>query len=88
MRGDEESRTVEFEDVRRLLAWVSTAVFAASFVGLLTLSATSYWIPDNPWILFLDRAWRISGAFGLCLWLAPRLAGATRWLRRLFVGDA
>ena len=88
MRGDEDSRGVDFENLRRLFAWISTAIFAASFVGLLTLSATPFWIPDNPWILFLDGAWRISGAVGLCLWLLPRLAGATRWLGRLFLGDA
>jgi len=88
LRGDGESRRVGFEGMRRLLAWVCTAVFAASFLGLLTLSATPYWLPDNPWILFLDVAWRVSGAVGLCLWLLPRLAGATRWVGRLFLGNA
>lgn len=87
MRGDEESR-VDFEDVRRVFVWVATAAFASSFLGLLALSATSYWRPDNPWILFLDRAWRISGAVGICLWLVPRAARAVRWVGRLFLGEA
>ncbi|MBI2963732.1 MAG: hypothetical protein HYY35_08265 [Deltaproteobacteria bacterium] len=73
---------------RRVLAWVCMVVFAASFVGLLVLSATVYWTPENSWIALLDRAWRISGAVGVLLWALPRAAHATRWLSQLFSGRA
>lgn len=75
---------MDFEGTRRKLAWVCTAVFAASFLGLLAISATPYWTPDNAWTGYLDGAWRISGTFGLALWLLPRIAGASRWVAQLF----
>jgi hypothetical protein len=87
LHGDEQGR-VDLEDVRRILVWACTGVFAVSFLGLLGISATSYWRPDNSWIALLDRAWRISGAVGVGLWLVPRLAGAVRWIGRLFLGEA
>lgn len=69
------------EDLRRKLSWLCVVVFSASFVGLLAFSSTSYWTPANPWIGFLDGAWRISGVIGLCLWTIPYVLRATRWVR-------
>lgn len=83
-----EDENSGFERLRRSLAWVCVVVFAASFLGLLGLSATVYWSTDNSWIALLDRAWRISGAVGLLLWALPRVANATRWLGQLFSGQA
>jgi hypothetical protein len=83
-----QSDTSKPESLRRSLAWVCVVVFAASFLGLLGLSATAYWTPDNSWIVLLDRAWRISGGVGLLLWAVPRLASTTRWLGQLFSGQA
>lgn len=88
MSAEGESAASGFEGVRRALAWVCAVVFAASFLGLLGLSATGYWMPGNLWIALLDCAWRISGALGLVLWLLPRAANATRWLGQLFSGQA
>lgn len=81
-----ESTASGLAGARRALAWVCMVVFAASFIGLLVLSATIYWTPQNSWIALLDRGWRISGAVGLLLWALPRAAKATRWLGQLFSG--
>ena len=75
-----------FERFRRGLSWISIAVFALSFAGLLGLSATVYWTPDNPWIAFLDRAWKISGFTGLCLWAVPYVVRGGRWAGDAFSG--
>ena len=48
------------ERVRRWIARLAIAAFSASFLGLLGLSATAYWSPDNHWIALLDGALRIS----------------------------
>ena len=74
------------ETVRRPLSWLCITVFIGSFLGLLVLSATSRWSPANPWIMLLDRAWRISGILELALWVLPRLVGAGDWVSRLFSG--
>jgi hypothetical protein len=79
---------VNFESTRRKLAWVCTTVFAVSFVGLLAISTTPYWTPDNAWTAYLDVAWRLSGLLGIALWLLPRIAGAGRRVAQLFSGGA
>ena len=68
------------ERLRRVLSWICVTVFALTFTGLLALSATTYWTPDNPLILSLDRAWRVSGLVGLTLWAIPYAVRAARWL--------
>jgi hypothetical protein len=70
------------ERVRSALSWACIAVFGLTFTALLGLSATAYWVPDNPLIVALDRAWRISGLVGLTLWAIPYLVRALRWLGR------
>jgi len=73
-----------FERLRRGILWVAVSVFVFTFVGLLTLSATSYWTPQNPWLSLLDRGWRISGVASLTLWAIPYVLGAARRIRQLF----
>jgi hypothetical protein len=68
------------ERLRRVLSWICVSVFALTFTGLLALSATTYWTPDNPLILSLDRAWRVSGLVGLTLWAIPYVVRAARWV--------
>jgi hypothetical protein len=82
----EESGPQGFERWRRALSWVCISVFSLSFAGLLGLSSTVYWAPDNPWIAILDRAWRISGFTGLCLWVIPYVARGGRWVGEAFSG--
>jgi hypothetical protein len=81
-------RSGRFEAVRRKLSWVCITVFVVSFLGLLALSATHYWAPDNSWISFLDRAWRISGVCELVLWVIPRVMRAGDWVGQIFSGRA
>jgi len=73
-----------FETIRRPLSWLCVTVFTASFLALLALSATVYWTPDNPWIVLLDRAWRISGVTAIVLWLVPRIGRASGWVGQRF----
>lgn len=75
-----------FERLRRWFSWLCVVIFSATFAGLLGLSATRYWTPDNPWIALLDRGWRISGGAGVTLAAIPYLLQGARWLRRLFAG--
>jgi hypothetical protein len=75
-----------FERWRRWFSWLCLVVFSATFAGLLGLSATRYWTPDNPWIALLDRGWRLSGGVGIALAAIPYLLQGARWLRRLFAG--
>jgi hypothetical protein len=75
-----------FERLRRRLSWLCVVVFSFTFAALLALSATRYWTPDNSWIAWLDRGWRISGGVGLTLAAIPYLLQVGRWLRRLFAG--
>ena len=77
-----------FERLRRGLSWICVSVFSLSFAGLLGLSATVYWTPDNAWIAFLDRAWRISGFTGLCLWAVPYVVRGGRWVGETFSGKS
>ena len=74
------------ERLRRVLSWICVTVFALTFTGLLALSATTYWTPDNPLILSLDRAWRVSGLVGLTLWAIPYAVRAARWLGQQLSG--
>ena len=76
----DESGVDGLERLRRVLSWICVTVFALTFTGLLALSATTYWTPDNPLILSLDRAWRVSGLVGLTLWAIPYAVRAARWL--------
>ena len=69
-----------WERLRRVLSWICVTVFALTFTGLLALSATTYWTPDNPLILSLDRGWRVSGLIGVTLWAIPYAVRAARWL--------
>jgi hypothetical protein len=75
-----------FERWRSGLSWICICVFGLSFAGLLGLSATAYWSPDNGWITFLDRAWRVSGLTGLILWVIPYLFRARRWVEEALSG--
>ncbi len=75
-----------FERLRRSVSWFCVVVFGVTVTGLLGLSATRYWTPDNPWIAWLDRGWRISGGVGVMLGVIPYLLQGARWLRRLFAG--
>jgi hypothetical protein len=84
--GVEENGLDGFERFRRRLSWVCIAVFTLSFAGLLGLSATAYWTSDNPCITFLDRAWRISGFSGLCLWAVPYVVRGGRRVGEVFSG--
>jgi hypothetical protein len=84
--GIEKSGPQGFERWRRRLSWICISVFSLSFAGLLGLSATFYWTPDNPWIALLDRAWRISGFTGLCLWAVPYVVRGCRWVGETFSG--
>ena len=74
------------ERLRHVLSWICVSVFAASFIALLGLSATPYWAPDNSWLTFLDRVWRVSGFLGICLWGIPYLGRLGRWFGELFSG--
>jgi hypothetical protein len=76
----------KFERLRRSASWLCVVIFGVTFAGLLGLSATRYWTPDNPWIAWLDRGWRISGGVGFMLAAIPYLHQGARWLRRLFAG--
>jgi hypothetical protein len=84
--GFEGNRSEDFERWRRGLSLICMCVFGLSFAGLLGLSATVYWTPDNLWIAFLDRAWRISGLVGLVLWAIPYLIRGRRKLGETFSG--
>ena len=84
--GAEGNDSQGFERWRRGLSWICISVFALSFAGLLALSATVYWTPDNLWIAFLDRAWRVSGFTGLILWAIPHLVRGRRWIGETFSG--
>ena len=85
----EEPRWLDrFERVRRPLSWLCITVFIGSFVALLALSATTYWTVDNPWIVLLDRLWRLSGVLVLVLWAIPRVARAGEWVSRLVSGSS
>src|SRR5258706_5875444 len=66
-----------FETVRRPLSWLCITVFSVSFVLLLGLSATAFWTPDNPWIVLLDHAWRVSGVIAVALWIIARAGRAS-----------
>ena len=68
------------ERLRSALSWVCISVFALTFTALLALSATAYWTPDNPLIVALDRAWRVSGLVGLMLWAIPYVVRGVRWV--------
>ena len=59
------------ERARRLAAWTAGALFGASFVGLLVLSATSYWHPENELVAFCDQIWKASGVAFLFLSALP-----------------
>jgi hypothetical protein len=48
-------------------------MFGLSFAALLVLSATPYWSPENRWILWLDRVWKVSGLVALVLGSIPRV---------------
>jgi hypothetical protein len=76
----------KFERLRRRVSWLCVVIFGVTFAGLLGLSATRYWTPDNPWIAWLDRGWRVSGGVGIMLGVIPYLLQGARWLRRLFAG--
>jgi hypothetical protein len=76
------------ERLRRILSWICVTVFALTFTGLLALSATTYWTADNPLIVSLDRAWRVSGLIGIVLWAIPYLVRAARWVRQQFSASA
>ncbi len=84
--GFEGSGPQGFERWRRRLSWICMSVFALSFAGLLGLSATVYWTPDNLWIALLDRAWRVSGFVGLVLWAIPYLVRGRRRVGETFSG--
>ena len=74
------------ERLRRVLSWICVSVFALTFTGLLALSATTYWAPDNALIVSLDRAWRVSGLVGVVLWAIPYGVRAARWLGQQLSG--
>ena len=80
----EAGRLERFEAFRRPLSWLCVTIFTASFLALLALSATSYWTPDNRWVVLLDGAWRLSGVAAIVLWLVPRVGRATDWLAQRF----
>ena len=86
MDPEAASGEAKFEGLRRWFSRLCVVVFGITFAGLLGLSATRYWTPDNSWIALLDRGWRISGVVGLALAAIPYLVQAARWLRRLFAG--
>ena len=54
-----------------MASWVAGAVFAASFVALLVLSATPYWHPGNEFVAFCDQVWKASGLTFLVLAALP-----------------
>lgn len=88
MSAEQADPTSALETVRLWLVWLCVSVFVGSFAGLLGLSATAYWEPENRWIAALDAAWRTSLAIGAVLWLIPRLTLGLRWLGDLFSGKA
>ncbi|MEA2624499.1 MAG: hypothetical protein QOD06_544 [Candidatus Binatota bacterium] len=71
------------ERARRVLAWLAGALFVISFLGLLALSATSYWTADNPWVTTLDQVWKGSGLVALALGCVPYGVAGARRARRL-----
>jgi len=83
----DENDGAQLERLRRGLSWICLCVFTATFAGLLGLSATAYWTPENAWIAFLDSAWKISGVAGIALWAIPRVVRGFRWLRAPSVTD-
>jgi hypothetical protein len=87
MTTGDENYGAELERIRRVLSWICLCVFTGTFAGLLGLSATAYWTPESAWIVFLDRAWKISGVAGIVLWAIPRLVRSFRWLRASTVTD-
>jgi hypothetical protein len=56
----DEGRTHALEQVRRWVSRIALTIFTAAFLGLLALSATEYWHPDNEWVVLLDRTLRVS----------------------------
>ena len=76
--GEEFNR---LESARRGLSWLCVSVFTVSFVALLSLSATTYWTFDNPWIPILDRTLKISAVVGVVVWLIPYMDRSVRRLR-------
>ena len=60
MEETEEGGTHALERARRWASRIALTIFTAAFLGLLVLSATDSWRPDNEWVVFLDRTLRIS----------------------------
>jgi hypothetical protein len=75
-----------FETVRRPLSWLLITLFFGSFLGLLALSGTIYWTPENSWVVGLDRTCRISALVWFVVWIASRVPRATAWVGSLFAG--
>lgn len=84
--GDAAGWPERFEVVRRPLSWLLVSLFFGSFVGLLLLSGTIYWTPENGWVVGLDRVCRISGVAWLVLWIVSKIPRATAWVGNLFAG--
>ena len=87
MASPDASDVDGLERLRRALSWVCICVFALTFTGLLALSATTYWTPDNPLIVSLDRAWRVSGVIGIMLWAIPYAMRGARWVGEQFSSE-
>lgn len=75
-----------FEAVRRTLSWLLVSLFFGSFVGLLLLSGTIYWSPENAWVVGLDGVCRVSGVVWFVLWIASKIPRATAWVGNRFAG--
>jgi hypothetical protein len=87
MRASEAAGWADrFEGVRRPLSWLLVSLFFGSFVGLLVLSGTIYWRPDNVWVVALDRVCRVSGVVWVVVWIASKVPRATAWVGNLFAG--
>jgi hypothetical protein len=84
--GNTAGRADRFEAVRRPVSWLLVSLFFGSFVGLLLLSGTIYWTPENAWVVGLDRVCRSSGVAWLVLWIASKVPRATAWFGNLFAG--
>jgi hypothetical protein len=84
--GDGAGWADRFEAVRRPLSWLLVSLFFGSFVGLLLLSGTVYWTPENALVVGLDRLCRISGVAWFVLWVASKIPRATIWVGNLFAG--
>ena len=83
MPADDPGSDGRWEDLRRGGAWVTGTLFVVSFVGLLALSATPYWAPDNPVIPLLDQVWKLTGLIALTLGVLPYVLGGARRALRL-----